>query len=106
MLLYKVSISSISKSLVNIVNNLLLALVDDFGNEFKTDFIRDAIIFQIISNRASKKVFTIFTSDFTIDEIQELYSTSKAGAIRARQIANLIKGSAGKEINLGDLSIY
>ena len=87
-------------------SNVPILVFDDFGNEFKTDFIRDAIIFQIISNRASKKLFTIFTSDFNIDEIQELYSTSKAASIRAKQIANLIRSGAGTEINLGDLSIY
>ena len=87
-------------------SNVPILVLDDFGNEFKTDFIRDAIIFQIISNRASKRLFTIFTSDFTIDEIQELYSTSKAASIRAKQIANLIRSSAGSEINLGDISIY
>ena len=87
-------------------SNVPILVLDDFGNEFKTDFIRDAIIFQIISNRASKRLFTIFTSDFTIDEIQELYSTSKAASIRAKQIANLIRSSSGSEINLGDISIY
>ena len=87
-------------------SNVPILVLDDFGNEFKTDFIRDAIIFQIISNRASKRLFTIFTSDFTIDEIQELYSTSKAASIRAKQIANLIRNSSGSEINLGDISIY
>lgn len=87
-------------------SNVPILVFDDFGNEFKTDFIRDAIIFQIISNRASKKLLTIFTSDFTIDEIRELYSTSKAGALRAKQIANIIKDNAIEENDLGDIAIY
>lgn len=87
-------------------SNVPILVFDDFGNEFKTDFIRDAIVFQILSNRLSKKLFTIFTSDFSIDDIQELYSTSKAGALRARQIANILKEGAGKEINLGEIAIY
>ncbi len=87
-------------------SNVPILVFDDFGNEFKNDFIRDAIMFQIISNRASKKLFTIFTSDFTIEDIQELYSTSKSGAIRAKQIANIISSCAKEEINLGDLAIY
>ena len=87
-------------------SNVPILVFDDFGNEFKNDFIRDAIMFQILSNRASRKLFTIFTSDFSIDDIQELYSTSKPGAIRAKQIANIISSCAGKEINLGEIAIY
>ena len=87
-------------------SNVPILVLDDFGNEFKNDFIRDAIIFQILSNRASKKLFTIFTSDFQIEEIQQLYDTSKAASIRAKQIANIISSYAGKEINIGNLSIY
>ena len=86
--------------------NCKVLVLDDFGNEFKTDFIRDAIIFQIISYRATKKLFTIVTSDFSINDVVTLYSTSKAGEVRAKQIGNLIKSVSGKEINLGDLSIY
>lgn len=87
-------------------SNVPILVLDDFGNEFKNDFIRDAIIFQILSNRASKKLFTIFTSDFQIEEIQQLYDTSKAASIRAKQIASIISSYAGKEINIGNLSIY
>ncbi len=78
-------------------------VLDDFGNEVKTDLIRDAIIFPILSTRASKKLFTIITSDFTVNELVTLYSTSKAGEIRAKQIGSIIKNVAGKEINLGDI---
>lgn len=83
-----------------------LLIVDDFGNEFKNDFIRDGILFQILSVRSNRRLMTIFTSDFTIDEIITLYSTSKAGAIRARQIGNILKENCKKEINLGKISIY
>ena len=83
-----------------------ILVLDDFGNEFKNDFIRDAIIFPILSNRASKKLFTIFTSDFQIEEIQQLYDTSKAAGIRAKQIASILSSYAGKEINIGSLNIY
>ncbi|MCR5505377.1 MAG: ATP-binding protein [Bacilli bacterium] len=94
------------QKLLDYYANVPILVFDDFGNEFKTDFIRDAIIFQILSNRQSKKLITIFTSDFSFDDIQELYSTSKAGAIRARQIAGILKEEAGKEINLGEIAIY
>lgn len=91
---------------LDLYSNVPILVLDDFGNEFKNDFIRDAILFPILSTRASKRLLTIFTSDFSIDEIETLYSTSKAGAIRAKQIAKLIKSMSKEEINLGEVSIY
>ena len=81
-------------------------VLDDFGNEFKNDLIRDSIIFEIISKRSAAHLFTIFTSDFTIEDIITLYSTSKSAALRAKQIGRLIKNNAQEEVNLGEISIY
>ena len=91
---------------LELYSNVPILVLDDFGNEFKTDFIRDAILFPILSTRASKRLLTIFTSDFSIEEIETLYSTTKAGAIRAKQIARLIASMSKEEINLGEVSIY
>jgi len=93
------------KEMDKLINSQILVL-DDFGNEYKNDFVRDAILFQILSTRANKKLFTIVTSDFSIEEIVSLYSTSKAGEVRAKQIGRLLVSVCGKEINLGGLSIY
>ncbi|MCB9498174.1 MAG: ATP-binding protein [Erysipelotrichaceae bacterium] len=86
--------------------NVPILVLDDFGNEFKNDFVRDAIIFPILSMRANKRLMTIITSDFTIKDIITLYSTSKPGQIRAKQIGKIMSDTAGKEINFGELSIY
>lgn len=86
--------------------NVPILIMDDFGNEFKNDFIRDGIIFPILSQRANKRLFTIITSDFTIEEIVTLYSTSKAGEIRAKQIGRYLRAMTGEEINFGDVPRY
>ena len=91
---------------LDLYSNVPILVLDDFGNEFKNDFVRDAILFPILNNRAGKRLFTIFTSDFSVEEIETLYSNTKAGAIRAKQISKLISNMAGNEINLGDISIY
>jgi DNA replication protein DnaC len=91
---------------INKYSTVPILVLDDFGNEFKSDFIRDAIIYPILSYRASKNLFTIITSDFTIDEIKVMYGINKPGEIRARQIANLLSNQCGEEINLGDLKIH
>ena len=91
---------------VQFYSTVPILVLDDFGNEFKNDFIRDAILFPILSTRANKKLFTVFTSDFLIEEIQVLYANSKQGEIRSKQLASLIRSMSGEEINLGDISIY
>ena len=91
---------------LELYSNIPILVLDDFGNEFKNDFVRDAILFPILSTRASKRLLTIFTSDFTISDIEALYSNTKAGAIRAKQIAKLIQSMCDEEISLGDISIY
>lgn len=83
-----------------------ILVLDDFGNEFKNDIVRDAILYPILQNRINKNMLTIITSDFTIDEIKALYSTNKQGEIRAKQIARVLRNECGEEINLGDLKIY
>lgn len=81
-------------------------VIDDFGHEYKNDFTRDAILNEIITTRCNKKLFTIFTSNFSLDDIEVLYSTSNAGAIMAKQIVKTIRMMCKKEINLGDLKLY
>lgn len=92
-------------SMMQSLSNCEILIMDDFGNEFKNDFIRDGILFSILSNRSNKKLLTIFTSNFDIDEVVEMYSTSKAGGIRARQIGRILKENC-LLFNLGELSIY
>ena len=61
---------------------------------------------EIITTRCNKKLFTIITSNFSLDEIEVLYSTSNAGAIMSKQIVKTIKAMCGSEINLGDLKLH
>lgn len=92
-------------SMLETIKNCDVLILDDFGNEIKNDYIRDGILNLILTARADKKLLTIITSDYTIDEIETLYATSKAGAIRAKQIKNLLKTNS-EVFNLGSTSIY
>ena len=93
------------KKKLDLYSTVPVLVIDDFGHEFKNDFIRDAIVNEIITTRCNKKLFTIITSNFSLDEIEVLYSTSNAGAIMSKQIVKTIKAMCKKEINLGDLSL-
>ncbi len=90
---------------MNILLTVPVLVIDDFGNEFKTDFVRDAILLPILSKRSARKLFTIFTSDFTIEDIETMYDTSKSAGIRAKQISRILNSSS-EEFNLGEVSPY
>jgi primosomal protein DnaI len=78
-------------------------VLDDFGNEFKSDHMRDNIVYPLLLERAKQNKLTFFTSDFVIEEIGELYSYSKSAALRAKQIVNLLKQYCQDEIILDSL---
>ena len=94
------------KKKLELYSTVPVLVIDDFGHEFKNDFIRDAIVNEIITTRCNKKLFTIITSNFSLDDIEVLYSTSNAGAIMSKQIVKAIKMMCKKEINFGDLKLY
>ncbi len=105
-------LNDLSRSNKNEFDNLMnkiyrcdLLVLDGFGNEYKNDFIRDGILYEIISNRLNDNKPIIFTSEFSISEIKELYSLNRAGTIRSKQIADFIKNKS-KVFDLGNNSVY
>ena len=81
--------------------NTPVLVLDDFGNEYKNDFIRDAIVFTILSSRSNNKLITIITSDYSIRDIVALYTNSRNAEIKAQQLGRILKSSVNKEIDLG-----
>lgn len=91
---------------MSILSGVPVLVIDDFGNEYKSDATRDLVLFPLLQKRAARRLLTIFTSDFNIDEIVEMYSPNRAAQIRAGQIGRLLKSMCKEEISLGDVSIY
>lgn len=79
------------EDMIDSMSNCPFLVIDGLGNEYKTDFVRDGILYRILSSRASKNLMTVITSDFSIDDIVDLYDTSRAAGIRARQMGKIIK---------------
>lgn len=73
-----------------------LLVIDDFGSEFKSDYVRDQIVLPLLRERDKNHAFTFFSSDYSLAEITTLYSTSKASAIQAGQISKLITKNIGQ----------
>ncbi len=81
-----------------------LLVLDDFGNEFKSDFVRDNILYPLISSRAKEKKFTIFTSNYSIEDIATMYQTTKASLPKVNQIKSMLKMACSKEIKINNPS--
>ncbi len=71
--------------------NVPILIIEGLGDEFINDFNRDSIVAPIINTRGMKKLTTIFISKYKMDDILNLYSTSKSGEIRAKQMSKTIK---------------
>lgn len=80
-------------------------VLDDFGNEFKSDFVRDNILFPILSYRVKNKLFTIITSNYTIEECASMYQTTNASKPKIEQIRQMLNLMCGKEFILLDPSL-
>lgn len=92
---------------VHALCTLPLLIIDDFGEEYKNEFIRDSIVIPILSERNHNNLPTFFSSDFTVKEIERLYSVGKnGGEIRGKQLGKIILEMAEKEFDLTGASIY
>ena len=95
------------KKTIDSLCNVPLLVIDDFGQEYKNDLIRDQIVLPILNERSHNDKVTMFSSEFTIDEIQQLYSNGRnGGSIRGKQLGNLLNDMCEKEFDLTGASIY
>ena len=95
------------KSLIEKLSNVPLLIIDEFGQEYKNEFIRDQIVIPVLNERSHNDKATFFSSEFTIKEISKLYSVGKnGGEIRGKQLENLLTDLCGKEFDLTGASIY
>lgn len=92
---------------IEILSNVPLLVIDDFGQEYKNEFIRDQIVIPVLNERSHNEKATFFSSEFSIKEIQQLYSIGKnGGEIRGKQLGNLLNDMCEKEFDLTGASIY
>ncbi len=75
------------------VCNVDLLLLDDIGAESVTSWSRDEILCSILQHRMDNKLTTFFTSNLTIEELEEHLSQSKDSIdkVKARRIIERIK---------------
>lgn len=93
-------------SLLEKYQKVPVLVLDDLGNEYKSDFVRETIFFQILNVRAKNNLFTIITSDFLMKDISDMYCLNQASKPKVEQIKRLLKRKCGEEINLGEIGAY
>lgn len=95
------------KHTLEVLSNVPLLVIDDFGQEYKNELIRDQIVIPLLNERAHNDRLTFFSSEFTIQEIQQLYSIGRnGGALRGKQLGSLLSDMCGKEYDLTGAAIY
>ena len=85
--------------------NAGLLVFDDFGNEFKSDFVRDNILYPLLSYRVKNKLFTIITSNYSIEDCASMYQTTNASKPKIEQIRQMLKMMCDSEFLIVDPSL-
>lgn len=71
--------------------------IDDFGSEFKSDYVRDQIVIPLLMERSKKHKITLFASDYSLSEVEQLYNTRYGANILARKLADIIRNNLKPE---------
>ena len=75
------------------VKTIPLLLIDDIGAENTTEWSRDEILCPLVQYRMENHLTTFFTSNLTIDELEEHFGATKnkVDAVKAKRIIERIK---------------
>ena len=81
------------KTKFNYIKKVELLLIDDIGAETTTPWGRDEVLGTILQYRMQQGLATFFTSNFTIEELEEHFSLSNNSLekVKARRIIERIK---------------
>lgn len=75
-----------------------LLIIDDFGSEFKNEYTRDLIIYPLLNSRFIDNKLTCFTSNYSLNEIQQMYELREKNAPKARLLYEVINSLAKQVI--------
>jgi DNA replication protein DnaC len=79
-------------------------IVDELGNEFKSEFVRDRIVYPLFLERAKSKKITCLISDFELQDWIKMYKIGTSGDLKAKQLGSLFTEMVGKTMTLSGLS--
>ena len=68
-----------------------LLILDDFGNEYKNEIVRDVIVYPLLNERFRSGKLTCFTSSYDLSKIETMYALREKGSPKAQQLRELIE---------------
>ena len=88
------------------IKNAPLLVIDDFGNEYKTEYTFSTYLLPLLDYRNKQGLRTFFGSSFSIKEIESLYK-DKIGPIYARQLKDILTRNCGNGFDIStSLNLY
>lgn len=75
-----------SYRMISQVKHAKYLIIDDLGQEFRSDYVRDEILNPIITYRLEKGLNTIITSNYEIDELYALYTRHEIDSKKVKSI--------------------
>ena len=82
-----------------------ILVLDDFGNEYKTEYTYVNVLFPLLNARDKSGLPTAFASDFPVESIGKMYK-DKIGAVRAEQLTNLLKRRCKKGYDVTSINFH
>ncbi len=87
-----------SKEEIELLENVNVLAINNFGSEYKSDYTRDTILMPILRKRSLDKSETIIISSFERKDIKDLYSGNNASSrISVKELENILKNNIFKE---------
>lgn len=91
--------------LMKALSTCSILVLDDFGNEYKTEYVYTTVLFPLLNARDKAGLPTAFASDFKPAQIVSMYG-AKIGAERAHQLGQLLTRRCGKALDVTGTQIY
>lgn len=91
---------------MDLYSTIDILVLDDFGSEYKNEIVRDMMILPILKTRATNGLLTIFTSDYSIADVAQLYSFTRTPDIVGKQLKELLNSKCGEAITVNKISVY
>lgn len=78
---------------VNELKNSEVLILDDFGSDNLTEYIRDNVILVVVEHRMNNELPTFFTSNLTMKQLEQYLANTKEGhsSMKAARIMERIK---------------
>ncbi len=90
------------ESEMNKLQTVRVLVIDNFGSEFKSEYVINTVLRPIINERAKNRLFTFFTSNYSLDDIATLYGTTPQAKLEISTIVSLIRKNIESETTVED----